>query len=218
VTVEESRMSYPPQEPQQPQPYWTQPPGLPPHGVPGPAYMGGPPPVPPGRKRSKMPFILGGIGAVLLLCIGGTVATVAASDSARDSFQEGYQARRDELNHATPEPTVPATPTADVPTKAPTTKAPARSTRPAPAKTTTAAAEPAPEITVPNGVGLDYQAAQDLWRAAGLHVAPAVDATGANRLPVIDSNWVVLSQDPKAGSTVAADSMITATVKKFSDD
>jgi hypothetical protein len=64
---------------------------------------------------------------------------------------------------------------------------------------------------------MNYQAAQDLWRAAGLHVAPATDATGANRVPIIDSNWVVLSQDLKAGSMVAAGSFITATVKKYTD-
>jgi len=74
------------------------------------------------------------------------------------------------------------------------------------------------KVKVPNGVGLDYQSAQDLWRAAGLHVAPAKDATGANRIPLIDSNWIVLSQDPEAGSRVAVDSFITATIKKSSDD
>ncbi|WP_052358526.1 PASTA domain-containing protein [Terrabacter tumescens] len=80
-----------------------------------------------------------------------------------------------------------------------------------------AVAKPASKITVPDGVGLNYQDAQDLWRAAGLVVAPAEDATGANRLPVLDSNWVVLAQDLKAGSKVPADSMITATVKKYTD-
>jgi hypothetical protein len=73
-------------------------------------------------------------------------------------------------------------------------------------------------IRVPNGVGLDYQAAQDAWRAAGLHVMPAIDATGAHRLPIIDANWVVLAQDLKAGSKVQAGSLIQATVKKYSDD
>jgi len=72
-------------------------------------------------------------------------------------------------------------------------------------------------LAVPDGVGLDYQKAQDLWRKAGLHVAPAVDATGAHRLPVVDSNWVVLSQDLTAGSTVPTDSFITATVQKLTD-
>jgi beta-lactam-binding protein with PASTA domain len=73
------------------------------------------------------------------------------------------------------------------------------------------------KVVVPDGVGKDYQTAQDIWRAAGLHVAPAHDATGAHRLPVIDSNWVVLSQSPKAGTKVDAGSFITATVKKYTD-
>lgn len=72
-------------------------------------------------------------------------------------------------------------------------------------------------LTVPDGVGLNYQAAQDRWGKAGLHVAPAVDGTGAHRLPVIDSDWVVLVQDLAADSTVRADSFITATVKKLTD-
>lgn len=87
----------------------------------------------------------------------------------------------------------------------------------APASPSASAPSVAAEITVPNGVGLNYQQAQDLWRAAGLHVAPAHDATGANRLPVIDSNWVVLSQDLKPGTKVPAGSIITATVKKYTD-
>ncbi|GAA0813975.1 hypothetical protein Sya03_58440 [Spirilliplanes yamanashiensis] len=93
--------------------------------------------------------------------------------------------------------------------------APTKSTA---SKDATQAPPKAAKVEVPRGVGLDYQSAQDLWRAAGLHVAPAKDATGANRIPVIDSNWIVVSQDPKAGSTVAAGSFITATVKKDSDD
>lgn len=90
----------------------------------------------------------------------------------------------------------------------------------APSKTsqTRSGGDTAAAIKVPNGVGLDYQSAQDLWRSAGLHVSPAKDGTGANRLPVIDANWVVLGQTPKAGSKVPAGSFITATVKKYSDD
>ena len=77
---------------------------------------------------------------------------------------------------------------------------------------------PPPVVPAENlGAGLDYQKAQDLWRRAGLHVAPAVDATGAHRLPVIDSSWVVLSQDLAAGSTVPTDSFVTATVQKLTD-
>ncbi|OFE17382.1 hypothetical protein BA895_16510 [Humibacillus sp. DSM 29435] len=93
------------------------------------------------------------------------------------------------------------------------------STAPELAVTTGAAApKAAGKITVPDGVGMNYQEAQDTWRATGLHVAPAKDATGANRLPVLDSNWIVLSQDLEPGSKVAADSFITATIKKKTDD
>ncbi|MFM6848049.1 MAG: PASTA domain-containing protein [Terrabacter sp.] len=79
------------------------------------------------------------------------------------------------------------------------------------------APKPPAKVTVPDGVGMNYQQAQDAWRAAGLHVAPANDATGANRVPVLDRNWVVLAQDLKAGSKVARDSFITATIKKYTD-
>lgn len=94
----------------------------------------------------------------------------------------------------------------------------------APAPVQPPADEPAPaepdksgKITVPNGVGKNYQQAQDLWRGVGLIVGVAEDATGANRLPVLDSGWVVVSQTPAAGTKVAPDTVITATVKKYTD-
>jgi beta-lactam-binding protein with PASTA domain len=101
------------------------------------------------------------------------------------------------------------------------TQTPAPPTEPSSAPSVAPTEEPqsAPsKVTVPNGVGKDYQTAQDLWRAAGLVVLPATDALGANRLPVIDSNWVVLSQSPKAGSSVESGASITATVKKYTDN
>ena len=118
-----------------------------------------------------------------------------------------------------------AEPAAETSTEAPpaataTTSPPAPATEPAtpPTRQTTTAAPKAAKITVPDGVGMDYQSAQDAWRAAGLVVLPATDATGANRLPLVDANWVVLEQDLKAGSKVPAGSSITATVKKYSDN
>lgn len=65
---------------------------------------------------------------------------------------------------------------------------------------------------------MNYQQAQDLWRGAGLHVAPTIDGTGAHRLTIIDSNWVVLSQNPPAGTVVDRDGFIAATVKKYTDN
>ena len=74
------------------------------------------------------------------------------------------------------------------------------------------------KIKVPSAVGKDYQSAQDLWRGLGLVVGVAKDATGAHRIPILDSNWVVVSQEPAAGTEVAQGTVITATVKKYSDD
>ena len=115
---------------------------------------------------------------------------------------------------ATPAPqSAPATTIFVTQTPAPPTQTPS-----VPSVAPTEEPQPAPsKVTVPNGVGRDYQTAQDLWRAAGLVVLPATDALGANRLPVIDSNWVVLSQSPKAGSSVESGASITATVKKYTD-
>lgn len=73
-------------------------------------------------------------------------------------------------------------------------------------------------VTVEDGVGMNYQDAQDLWRSQGLVVMPAEDATGANRIPILDSGWVVVSQDPPAGSAAADGDAITATIKKYTDD
>lgn len=108
------------------------------------------------------------------------------------------------------------TETVEVPVESTVTVTAPTAGEPAPAATTSAA--PPVRVTVPDAVGMNYQDAQDLWRSSGLIVGPAVDATGANRLPVLDLNWVVLEQEPAAGEVVDADTMITATVKKYTDD
>ena len=102
-----------------------------------------------------------------------------------------------------------------------TVTAPASSAAPgsaAPEAAEPAPAEPAGKVKVPNGVGKDYRSAQGAWRGAGLVVVPANDATGANRVMVLDSNWVVISQTPKAGTTVPTGAEIKATVKKYTDN
>jgi len=115
-----------------------------------------------------------------------------------------------------PAPAAPAT-TSTTAAVAPATTTPAAKTTTPKTSVPKATTAKVTKIKVPNGVGLDYQSAQDRWRAAGLHVAPAVDATGQHRLPLIDSNWLVLAQNLKAGSKVPRGSFITATVKKNSD-
>jgi hypothetical protein len=165
-------------------------------------------------KRKKLPFILGGAGVLLLLCVGGTVIA-AASSNGPDKRNPAAATTTDGLAKGSPADATTRAMTKPAAAPTPSTAASKAVAAPPP---TTVAAKPTTKIKVPNGVGLDYQSAQDLWRAAGLHVAPAHDATGAHRLPVLDANWVVLSQNPKAGAKVPAGSFITATVKKYSDD
>ena len=99
----------------------------------------------------------------------------------------------------------------------PASVAPSSAPTSAPAASPTEAATPE-AIVVKDGVGMDYQAAQDAWRDQGLTVLPAQDATGAGRSPVLDDNWIVVSQSPAAGKEVAgSEASITATVTKKSD-
>lgn len=80
--------------------------------------------------------------------------------------------------------------------------------------TTTAAASDNATIAVPNVVGMDHQLAQDTMQAAGLYSLDEEDATGAGRMLLFDRNWVVVSQDPPAGTSVAPDETITLRSKK----
>lgn len=72
-------------------------------------------------------------------------------------------------------------------------------------------------VIIKSAVRKNYQLAQDIWRNQGFVVNPAKDALGLNRWPVIDSNWYVVSQYPKAGTCVKRGGSVTATVKKYSD-
>lgn len=111
--------------------------------------------------------------------------------------------------------TAPAeTVTATAPAPPPTTQAPAPAATQAAPQPAQAGVVVVPDFTQsPN-----YQDAQDLARGLGLTVLPGVDATGANRIPVLDSGWIVVSQDVPAGSEVAPGTSITMTVKKTTDN
>ena len=143
---------------------------------------------------------------MLVLCLGGALVANASGDEKKDGVAAAQTSAQTFAPVTTPATTAPTTAPA-------TTKATKATTA-----VTTAAKATESTVKVPDGVGMDYQSAQDLWRAAGLVVAPATDATGAHRLPVIDANWVVLAQDLKAGSKVPEGTLITATVKKYTDD
>lgn len=61
---------------------------------------------------------------------------------------------------------------------------------------------------LPDLVGQDLQAAQDAAQAAGFYVLDDQDASGQGRLQVMDRNWTVCSQEPKAG-THPTESLVT---------
>lgn len=64
-------------------------------------------------------------------------------------------------------------------------------------------------IEVPNVEGLDHQLAQDTMQFAGLRNLAEEDASGEGRRLLWDRNWIVVEQDPVAGTIVAKDTKIT---------
>lgn len=77
-----------------------------------------------------------------------------------------------------------------------------------------ARATPPKEGEVPNVVGLDLQLAQDTMQSAGYYKLDEMDATGQARQALVDRNWVVVQQDPPAGTEVPADTRITLKFKR----
>lgn len=69
-------------------------------------------------------------------------------------------------------------------------------------------------IVVPDVVGMNHQYAQDEMQAAGIYSLDERDATGQGRMMLWDRNWVVVSQDPPAGTEVTEDTTITLSAKK----
>ena len=55
---------------------------------------------------------------------------------------------------------------------------------------------------MPNVMCMDLQSAQDKIQEGGVFFSRSFDATGADRSQIIDSNWIVVSQDPAAGSPI----------------
>ncbi|GAA3997477.1 hypothetical protein GCM10022247_16910 [Allokutzneria multivorans] len=91
----------------------------------------------------------------------------------------------------------------------------------APVTTTTTTVAKAPvasgDVTVPNVVGMEHQKAQDTMQAAGLRNLAEEDATGRKRLLINDRNWVVVTQEPAAGSVVPKTTKVLLKSKKKDD-
>ena len=68
---------------------------------------------------------------------------------------------------------------------------------------------------VPNVVGMNHQAAQNRLQARGFFNLRERDCTGRGRLLLVDRNWRVVSQSPRAGRRVRASrAIILCSVKR----
>jgi hypothetical protein len=69
-------------------------------------------------------------------------------------------------------------------------------------------------IQVPDVVGKDHQLAQDTMQAAGLYALAEEDASGQDRLLMLDRNWTTVEQRPEAGECVAQDTEVLLSALK----
>jgi beta-lactam-binding protein with PASTA domain len=69
---------------------------------------------------------------------------------------------------------------------------------------------------MPDVVGMNLQAAQNLIQTKGVFFSRSVDATGAGRMQVNDSNWIVVSQTPAAGEPIGEGDAVLS-VKKIGE-
>ena len=123
--------------------------------------------------------------------------------------------------------TVMATPTAVSSTqRSPETAAPATVTVTATASVEAPASTPVPvaapatvtadtsaiaAVVMPDVTCMNLQAAQNAIQAAGVFYSRSDDATGAGRNQLVDSNWIVVRQSPRAGTPIGeGDAMLSA--------
>jgi len=56
---------------------------------------------------------------------------------------------------------------------------------------------------VPDVVGMNLQSAQDTLQAAGFTPLRSHDAKSLNRSQMLDRNWIVVDQSPRAGTRIS---------------
>lgn len=100
--------------------------------------------------------------------------------------------------------TAPAATIATTTTVKPTTTT---TTKPAPTTTTKAAPQ------MPNVVGMNLQDAQDTIQNAGVFFSRSYDCTGAGRSQIVDSNWLVITQNIAPGTPFGESDAVLGVVK-----
>ncbi|MBV6757788.1 calcium-binding protein [Rhodococcus sp. NPDC057014] len=66
---------------------------------------------------------------------------------------------------------------------------------------------------MPAVVCMNLQTAQNTIQAAGVFFSRSADATGAGRKQVLDSNWVVVGQQPSPGELIGEGDAVLSVVK-----
>ncbi|HEY9314301.1 PASTA domain-containing protein [Williamsia sp.] len=153
-------------------------------------------------QKSKISWISGGIGAVVMLFALASVAGCADDDT-----DQSAPATTSAVATATAAPST-------VTVEAPTTVVPAQASTPAvtPAETATTPAAVSGGI-MPAVVCMNLQAAQNLIQENGVFFSRSDDASGEGRSQIIDSNWVVVGQTPEAGTPITEGEPVLSVVK-----
>lgn len=86
-----------------------------------------------------------------------------------------------------------------------------------PGAETSEPAAAAETFKMPKVVGMVLQDAQDLLQTKGSYLMDQQDATGLERIQVLDSNWQVCSQSPKAGRIVPIDTVVVLKSVKLTE-
>ena len=66
---------------------------------------------------------------------------------------------------------------------------------------------------MPDVVCMDLQSAQDTIQEAGVFFSRSNDATGDDRMQLVDSNWLVVGQTPAAGTPIGEFEAVLDVVK-----
>ncbi|WP_280466762.1 hypothetical protein [Nocardia cyriacigeorgica] len=147
-----------------------------------------PPPIEKKTPNTRVIIILAVIGGIILLCgFGGCVAALSGDKADKVS-----------------------TTTAPLPTP-PSAAQPAGPTQ---TVQQSSAAQPVPNLTVPELAGVNAAIAGDKLEDLGFTNIQYASATPGVDLVIMRANWTVVSIEPGVGSVIPADSMIIVTVTK----
>ncbi|WP_081605971.1 PASTA domain-containing protein [Rhodococcus sp. AW25M09] len=137
---------------------------------------------------------------VLCTFVAVTTAACGSTDS-----EVGTEVRTVTVQETAPSPT--SVPRLVVPDAAsePSVLEPSATSEPA-------AAEPVPAF-MPSVVCMNLQTAQNAIQSAGVFYSRSVDASGDGRMQINDSNWIVVAQEPPAGTLIDEGDALLSAVK-----